>query len=333
MKRYIPTMSERIQSGKWFKQRFTLIFGFLLLSCLFLGAVGLVTYPDCIAEVLGVAGTGATLAFVPIVSIGAVSDADVSPNAINAKVYLIAQDQVNDKLPFPTVNGDRDVTTIPLKDGEYMRYFMCHTYPTFLSSGSKDDGAIVMTATNTVTIVIGGFRKEIANFIETFAGKGFILIFEDCESQTKYGIGNRCKPMKFSSYEYKNDGDGKYATLTFTQTSLQQPWTYIGDIIEQDPETHTADATSLAVVSGNNQYLIPDGSAATYAINAFTGLSASDTGRLITLVGAGKTNAATVGDTSKIMLQDGATWTAKEGSQLVLRVFDGSGTVIEVSRS
>lgn len=333
MKRYIPTMSVRIKSGKWFKQRFNLIFGAMFLFCLVIALVGAVAYPESISETLTFLGGTSLATLIPIVNINSVPDADVTPNAINMKVYFIASDQVNDKVPFPKVGANREVNTIPLKDGEYMHYFEAHTYPTFMSSGSKDEGAIVMTATNTFTIVVGGFRDEIANFIENYAGKRFIIIFEDCESDRKMGLGNKCKPVTFSTFEHKNDNEGRYATFTFTQSSIQQPWTYIGDIIEQDPEIHAADGTTLNVVTGNNQYVIPDGTAATYAIDTIAGLTASDAGRIITLVGAGKANAATVGDTADIILKDGATWTAKEGSQLVLQVFDGSGTVFEISRS
>ena len=135
--------------------------------------------------------------------------------------------------------------------------------------------------------------------------------------------------MVLSSYESKNDKDGRYVTFTFKRTSIDQYYKYAGDIIRVPAAKHTADSTTLAISPQNNQYEIPNGSAATYAINAISGLTANDKGRYITLEGTGTDKAATIADGAAFTLEDGATWTAKAGSSITLRVMDPS-TLVEV---
>ena len=85
----------------------------------------------------------------------------------------------------------------------------------------------------------------------------------------------------------------------------------------------------MAIAKGVDQYNIPGGTAATYAIATASGLTANDKGRYITLIGKGVTNAATIADSSAYILEDGASWTASAGSRITFRVMDPS-TLVEV---
>lgn len=296
-----------------------------------LAIYGAVSEPgNAIDNIFITAGTG-SMAMCAMVSIGDVSDRDTSPNAIGYKVWLIPVSDIDDTVPFPTVNINREVASIPMLSGKYMHNFVAHTVPTFIGTGSKEANAVTITGTNTFTVVMGGNRAELLNFIENYAGTKFVVIFQECESGIMQGIGNPCKPVILSTYENKNDADGRYVTFTFTQTTIQQPWTYIGGIVTQDPVTVTAGTAALPVVAGNNRYIISDGASATYAINSVTGITAADIGRVITLIGNGATNAATVADGDPFLLIDGATWTATKGNELYLKVFDAT-TLIEVGR-
>ncbi|MFC4672105.1 hypothetical protein [Dysgonomonas termitidis] len=308
--------------------RFLMIIGFVFIALTVYGAV---SEPDnALYNILIGSGTG-TYAMCAMVSINDVPDREVAGSAIGDKIYPIPVQDIDDSVPFPTVNANREVTTIPMLPGKFMHAFDTHSVPTFLSSGTKDAGAIVANGTNTFTAVMGGTRDELKNFVEDYFGLKFVIIFKHCESGNMYGIGNACKGVVFSGYEYKDDADGQYLTMTFTQITIQLPWTYIGAIVQQNPATNAADSTTLAVVAGNNRYIIPDGTAATYAINAVSGITAADVGRVITLIGDGETYAATVPDGGPFLLVDGATWTASKGSQLNLKVFDAN-TLIEVNR-
>ena len=135
--------------------------------------------------------------------------------------------------------------------------------------------------------------------------------------------------MIFSSFENKNDKDGRYATYTFTRTSIDQYHKYTGSIVRTEPGKHTADQAKLTIKAGVDEYKIPNGGSSTYAINALSGITASDKGRYITLYGEGSDNAATIADGTNFVLEDGATWTATAGSRITFRVFDAT-TLVEV---
>ncbi len=315
-------------------RRQSLLFRSLMLIGLVFMAVsvyGAVIEPhNALENILVTSGTG-SLAMCAMVSINDVADRDTSGNAIGYKVWLIPVSDIDDSVPFPTVNVNREVSSIPMKSGKYMHYFEAHVIPTFISNGTKEANAVTITGTNTFTVIMGGNRAELLNFIENYAGTKFVVIFKECESNIMQGIGNPCKPVVLSTYENKNDADSRSVTFTFTQTTIQQPWTYIGGIVTQDPVTVPAGTTTLPIVAGNNRYILPNGTSATYAVDAVSGITAADVGRVIALIGDGTTNAATVADGDPFLLVDGATWTASKGKELHLKVFDAN-TLIEVNR-
>ncbi len=281
------------------------------------------------ANALLMGGLGSTIfaSMAMIGNIDDVSDRYTSGNDIAYQVYLINRKQINPAVAFPKANANREVGTIPMQDGEYMHYFEAHTKPTYLGSGEKGD--VTTTGTNTLTYIMGGNRESLLNFIEEFAGDKFVIIFKEMSSGKWFITGSYDDPMVLSTYENKHDADGRYVTFTFTRSSIFQPYIYAGSIVTVAPGTHTVDATALAVSKGVDQYNVPGGSAASYAIATISGLTANDKGRYITLVGKGVTHAATVADGASFVLEDGATWTASVGSRITLRVMDPS-TLVEV---
>lgn len=274
-------------------------------------------------------GLGSTLfaSMAIIGNIDDVSDRYTSGNDIAYQVYLINRKQIDPSVAFPKANANREVGTLPLLDGEYMHYFEAHTKPTFVGTGEKGD--VTTTGTGTATVLMGGNRTKLLNFIEEFAGDKFIILFKEISSGQWFILGTYDDPFVLNNYENKHDADGRYVTFTFTRSSIFQPYIYAGSIITVPAGTHTADATALAVSKGIDQYEIPGGSAATYAIATVSGLTANDKGRYITLIGKGVTNAATIADSSAFILEDGATWTASVGSRITFRVMDPS-TLVEV---
>ena len=260
-----------------------------------------------------------------------VSDRQTHGSNIAYQVYLISVDQVDNTKPFPKPNASREVGQIPMKDGEFMRYFEAHDIPTFTGTGEKGD--ITTSGTNTFAIIMGGMRSLLLNFQEEYAGGKFIILFHEIGETDWYILGSLDRPMIFSSFENKNDKDGRYVTYTFTRTSIDQYYLYTGAIVRSEPVSHTADQTDLAIKSGVDTYKIPAGTSATYAISSVSGITASDKGRYITLEGTGTDDkAATIADSTSFVLEDGATWTAKAGSRITFRVFD-SQTLVEVSGS
>lgn len=305
---------------------------FLCLMLLFasVSTISAITSPDD-AKVSTEIVVGTTMAsMMAIGSIDDVADKEVAGESIAYKVWLIETKQLDGSRSFPIPNASREVSSLPMLDGEYMHYFEAHDIPTYTSSGEKGD--LTISSTNTLTIIMGGVRDQLLKFIEEKAGCKFLIIFQECESNNRFILGNPCKPMVLKSFNLKNDKENRSVTFTFENKSIKQYHKYVGDIIVKDAVTIIAGATALATQPGVNTYKIPNGSSATYALATVSGLTASDKGRTITLVGTGSDKAATVADNTSFVLEDGATWTAKAGSQISFRVLD-STTLVEIQGS
>lgn len=300
----------------------------IILALVFLA--GIFTDPLHVTECTsGLFGT--TMASMMLIGdVDDVSDRLTHGSNIAYKVYIVNTKQVNPNVKFPKPNANREVSTIPMLAGQYMKYFEAHDIPTYIASGEKGD--ITTTGTNQFIAIMGGMRDQLLNYIEEHAGDKFIIIFHEIGDDNWYILGNYDRPMILKSYEAKNDKDGRYVTFTFERTSIDQYYKYVGDIVRAPATRHAADGKTLNIVSTSNMYEIPNGSAATYAINAVSGLSANDKGRYITLIGTGAGNAATIADGGTFILEDSATWTAKSGSSITFRVLDPS-TLIEIPGS
>lgn len=285
---------------------------------------------DYLTGTLVIGGSILAMAMMTIGDVDDVSDRQTHGSNIAYKLYLVELSQIDDTKTFPMPNSNREVSTIPMKGGQYMKYFVAHDIPTFTSTGEKGD--ITTSGTNNFVAIMGGMRDQLLDFIEQHAGGKFIVLFKEVSDPQWYILGSYDRPMVLSSYEAKNDKDGRYITYTFTRTSIDQYYKYTGDIVRVPASKHTADQTTLTVNATADRYEIPDGSSATYEINAVSGLSANDKGRYITLKGTGSANAATIADGNSFILEDGTTWTAKAGSSITFRVLDPQ-TLVEVPGS
>jgi len=272
-------------------------------------------------------GVGSFASMMAIGNILDVSDRQTHGSNIAYQVYLINRNQIDGTTAFPSPNSSREVGSVPMASGEYMKYFEAHDIPTYVGSGEKGD--ITTSGTNTFAIIMGGMRDQLLNFLEEFAGDKFIILFKEVGSTQWNILGNYDRPMILQSFEAKNDKDGRYITYTFTRTSVDQYYKYTGSIVTAAPTLHTAGETALTVVATSDDYTIPNGTSATYAIATAAGLTANSKGRYITLYGTGTTYPATVPDGTTFILEDGTTWTAKAGSRITFRIMDSS-TLVEV---
>lgn len=269
----------------------------------------------------------ASAGFMAIGNIDDVTDRFTSGKDIAYKVWLInVREQIDESQAFPKPNAAREVATLPMKLGEKMRYFIAHTIPTLIGTGEKGD--VTTTGSNEFVIIMGGKRAQLLNFIEQYAGDKFIIIYKSITDSDYNIIGSYDRPMVLKSYENKNDADGRYVTFTFYNDSLEQSHKYVGNIITADPAVHDGSAT-LAIPADNDVISIPSGASTATPITGVSGLSASDAGRIITLLGTGSANLATIADSSTFVLAGGTTWTAKAGSKISFQVLD-AGTLVEV---
>ena len=290
-------------------------FGLLILAAIIVFGV---CFSDFNATVLFSGCATATMA--AIGNIEDVTDKETSGDNIAYKVYILDINQIDDTVPFPKPNAIRELGQIMLKAGQYMKYFVAHTIPTLAFNSEKGD--ITTTGKNTFTMVLGGVRDQILQFIEDYPGGKFIIFFKEIGSDEWMVVGSYDRPMVLQTTDGHNDKDGRYVTVTFERSSILQYNKYTGAIVTAPAKDHTPGDTTLAISPEQDMYNIPNGTDATYAIASVSGLTNTDKGRTITLVGTGTDKAATIADNSTFILEDGATWTAKAGSRISFRVMD-----------
>lgn len=265
-----------------------------------------------------------------VVNLEEVSDRETAGNQISNKIFYVRTDQIDTSQPWPTANSVRELGTIPLKPGEYFHYVHSHNDPDEGSKGEKGD--ITTAITNTFNAVLGSNSVDVLNFIEANVGRKFILFWYDNTSKTWMIGGSIYKPYTLKSFERSNNKDGKFSKLVFEGNGFDQPYLYKGTILEQAPTAQAAGVTNLVVSPGADAYFIPNGAASAVAIATISGITANDVGRVITLYGQGSDKAATIADNTYFILHNSTTWTAKQGSKLVLKIYD-TQTLIEVEGS
>lgn len=182
-------------------------------------------------------GTGiSTAAMVGLASIDDVNDRQTSGSEIAYMVYLVEVHQIDlsgtNKFPAAeiSVDGARSVKgPIPLIEQPKIIYIEAHDIPTLVSSWEKGD--ITTTGTNTFTIIVGNPNRDVvANFIEQQQGGKFIMLYKHVKSEQYYILGEPERPLIFSAAETKDDKDGRYATLTFSRSSVDLPYPFIGKV-------------------------------------------------------------------------------------------------------
>uniref|UniRef100_A0AB33JGY6 Uncharacterized protein n=1 Tax=Prevotella sp. GTC17262 TaxID=3236797 RepID=A0AB33JGY6_9BACT len=280
---------------------------------------------------LAFGGSGVSFASMAVLGhLDDVSDRDTHGSDISYIVYLIALDQIDRTKPFPQPNSNREVAPVPLKPGEIPHYFEAHDIPTF--TGTTEKGDITTTGENNFVLIMGGARIPLYNFIEEYSGGKFILFFKHIKKSTWYILGELERPIILANTETKDDKDGRYTTFTFKRSSVDLPLVYTGNPAVTAAGSVAAGATSIAITPSTNSYTIANGTSGAAAIATVSGLTKTDKGRYITLYGAGTDKSATIADGNTFVLEDGATWTAKAGASLTLRVLDTT-TLVEVSRT
>lgn len=321
----------RARSLDMARKRKLILTMFLLILGLFAGtamanaAFDMTLLPDAL-KVSGTTAFAGSLALIG--NIEDSSDRDSAGGQIAYQVWLISLDQIDQTRPWPEPNANREVGTIPMLLGQVMHFFEAHDIPTDDSKGEKGD--FTTTTTNTFVIQMSGNRDQLLNFIEEYAGRKFVLIYRECESDNYYILGSFWKPMVLKSFERANNKEKRGITFTFENITWRQPNKYIGGIIRSEPVQLAAGTDTLAIVVNNGQYVLPNGTAAATPVTKLSGLTANDKGRTITITGTGSDKPATIEDGAAFVLEGGATWTAKSGSAITFRVLDPN-RLVEVS--
>jgi hypothetical protein len=261
-----------------------------------------------------------------------VSDRITAGSQISAKVWLIHVDsQLNTDIPFPVPNADRQMSTVPLKNGETMHYFVAID-DSITDSSKGDKGDVTTNVTNTISFIMGGNRDQLLQFYEEHAGGRFIIIYQLSSDKKYYIMGNDVKPMILKSYERKNDKDSRSITFTFENKSFDQPYYYVGDIVRGAPAVIATDATTLTIQSGKSIYNTPNTNTSAKVLDDVAGMANADKGRIIDVVGTGGNYPLSIESNDVFLLIDKETWTANAGSRISFKVLDAL-TLVEVEGS
>ena len=284
---------------------------------------------DSFKNAAKIGGGGTVLASMAVIgNIEQTSERSKAGHQIGYKVWLIARDQIDSTVPFPTPNAAREVGSVTLKSGELMHYFEAID-DTLKDNSAGEKGEIATDVTNTFVFIMGGNPVKLISFLEEYAGRGFVIIFQECDSQTKYILGTLCKPMMLKSFNRANDGESKSVTLTFENKSFNQPLIYTGSIVAAAPVAVAAGSTNLAI-EDNPQYQLA-GHSAQVTIATVSSIAPADYGRVIDVLGiASGSNPPKIADNTVFILIDGADWTANTGSRISFRILDDE-TLVEVS--
>jgi hypothetical protein len=247
------------------------------------------------------------------------------------RVWLFAVDQIDQDQAFPIPNGDRELGTIPLLAGEVPHYF--DAIPdTIDETATATKGEIITEFAKTFMFICAGNREKHLDFIEDYAGKGFVIVYQLGEDATKYVIGTSYKPMVLMTSDRKGGGkEGRYITFTFQNKHWRQPLKYVGAIAIAAAETVAAGATNLAITSASQYQLSDHSGVATIA--TVSAIGSADVGRVIEILApATDANSPVIADNTVFILKSAASWTANPGSKISFKIFD-TATLIEVDNS
>ena len=310
-----------------FRKFFFALFGVITLAIVSLALSASPIAWDAIVQVL----TGSGVAYASMATIGnmpEISDKESSPNQIGMKVWLIAREQIDPDETFPTPNSDRELGNIPLLSGEIPHYFDA-IQDTTDETSTATKGEIVTEFAKTFTFIVAGNREKHLDFIEEYAGKGFVIVYEIGEDATKYVLGSAYKPMVLMTSDRKGGGkEGRYITFTFQNKYWRQPLIYVGSIATAEPSTVAAGATTIPITSASQYQLSDHSGVATIA--AISGVGSEDIGRVVEILApATDANSPLIADNAVFVLKDIGTWTANPGSRISFKIF-GTATMVEV---
>jgi len=258
-----------------------------------------------------------------------VPQARIAANQISYNVWLIHVDQVEESLSFPSPNINREMATIPLKIGERMHRFQA-VADTIKEQSTGERGEITTEVVNSLELVMGGDMPQLYNFMELYSGAPFIIVFQDSEEIVRYIAGTRLWPMILKSSIRKRDDEMTGITFRFENIAISLPKIYVGAIIDQDPVDVPADAISINLTRGRDQYLIPENTSEV-SIVSVTGIDSDMYGKCIEVLGGSSSYPSTISGNDEFKLVNSTAWKSLSGNSIIFRILDAN-TMVEVAR-
>lgn len=261
--------------------------------------------------------------------------AGISPGSAAPKSETIIVD-VEDITVFPPSdqNGVKLVGQFVLKTGASMIKMYgtkSKTDAPYESDGDEDSISI----NQKFMIQHPGNNLEIKEFVQNWLGRNVIVLHKACQDDFYEVMGTPCAPLQVKPAKVDNN-DGRFHTLNFesyAKTALV-PKHYEGATVFAAPFA-VALVTAIAATPANgNFYKLP--ALATTAVAGFTSVTHTN-GTLITLIGDGGTNPATlnngVSGSATVLLVNGSTWTALRDASITLEVFIAGAVTYLIEKS
>ena len=172
-----------------------------------------------------------------------------------------------------------------------------------------------------------GNEQPVREFKANSINRKFIIIVRYCSGKPADIIGNICNPCKMTP-SYTGNNEGNTNEFTFAQINKGDDiGIYMGTIPGEEPVAVVEGGSKTVVFVADGQYQLSAGASQIEEIEGGTH------GAVITLVGCPGAS-PTIEPTAGIMLRDGKSFTASEGSQITLRAFAaGTGKVVWLEQS
>jgi hypothetical protein len=259
----------------------------------------------------------------------------ISPGSAAPKSETIIVD-VEDIQVFPNSdqNGVKLAGQFVLKAGASM-YKMYGTKSKTDAPYESDGDEDSISINQKFMIQHPGNKLEIKEFIQNWLGRNVIILHKACQDGFYEVMGTPCAPLQVKPAKVDNN-DGRYHTLnfeSFAKTALV-PKHYEGAAVFAEPFT-VADATAIPVTNDKSHYKIPASS--TGVVIGFVNDASLEHGKLITLIGDGGTDPATLSSgtagSSSVLLMGNSDWVALRDSVINFEVFNQGGTTFLIEKS
>ncbi|EGK02442.1 hypothetical protein HMPREF9455_01399 [Dysgonomonas gadei ATCC BAA-286] len=228
------------------------------------------------------------------------------------RIYLALMTDV-DILNFPQAIRGAILSNV-LKPGAFFKFLDAKAQsikPNAEPGESPFNGKIVLNP------IIEGISEETLQWIYDNVGLDFLVVWERCSDGQRFIAGDPCSGGLKLSYTSIGELEGGLAGIATALTGGECPnpfWFYKGPLPLEPPTYVPADATTFTLTE-KSQYQLTDNTAAK-VLTDISGVSDSDVGRVIEILGAGSTNATKISPSAKFILQKGIDFVATSSNRI-----------------
>lgn len=230
-------------------------------------------------------------------------------------------------MPSPDEKGVVIADNVVMKPGRY-GYNIYMTQGTIEITSAAEGDTDKIGFTPSIKFEHPGNEQAVREFKVNSINRKFILIVRYCSGKAADLIGTMCNPCKLTP-SYTGNNEGNTNEMTFTQISKGDDiFIYKGTVPLEEPVSVVESGGTAVTFISEGQYQLSSGAA---VIDEITG-GAHDA--VITILGVSGTAPTVSATAGKILLRNGKTFTATEGSQITLRAFDaGDGGIMWIEQS